>query len=42
MGGAHGLLEPGNFRLSLAAGGLLAAPGDYSRQLLRLAATTAS
>jgi len=49
MGGVHErvqlrrrLLAPGNFRLSPAAGGLLAAPGDYSRQMLRLTATTAS
>jgi len=41
MDGVHGhvqlrrrLLVPGNFRLSPAAGGLLAAPGDYTRQML--------
>ena len=30
----------GTFSLSPAAAGLQAAPGDYSRQMLRLAATT--
>jgi len=51
MGGVHGriqlrrhLLAPGNFRLSPATGSLLTVPGDAdcSRQMLQLAATTAS
>jgi len=48
MGGVHGrvqlrrrLVAPGNFRLLPASAGLLAAPSSYSRQMLRLAATTA-